>query len=289
MEASSPHWFDPSGVLRERLIDGRHGAPGLEVVEAHPSGPPEGAPILFVHGAFGGAWMWRETFMPYLARRGRASLALSLRGHGRSETPADRRQISLGDYLDDLRRAFAQVEAAPVVVAHSLGGLLAQMLIGQEDMRAIVLLGSLPPEGMFWESPRLAITDPALWAEAFIGSVSDTRLPIELAGHKVLFSEGLPPEKVRRYSAMLVPESPRALMEAHLPMPIIPAFLCGIPALVMRGSLDRLVWHASSLRTALFHGGDHRTLEGAGHFLQLDAGAEVVAGEVVRWLDEARL
>ena len=38
---------------------------GIEVIAA---GPPDGGtPILFVHGAFAGAWMWDEVFLPYFA------------------------------------------------------------------------------------------------------------------------------------------------------------------------------------------------------------------------------
>ena len=56
--------------LWERMVPGRDGMPALELVEAGPAGPATGAPILFVHGAFGGAWMWREIFMPYFAAAG---------------------------------------------------------------------------------------------------------------------------------------------------------------------------------------------------------------------------
>lgn len=41
------------------------------------------APILFVHGAWHGAWCW-ENFLPYFAQHGYAAHALSLRGHGAS-------------------------------------------------------------------------------------------------------------------------------------------------------------------------------------------------------------
>ncbi len=49
----------------------RPGAPALEWIEARPGGKAQGAPLLFVHGAFGGAWIWGEIFLPHLARRGR--------------------------------------------------------------------------------------------------------------------------------------------------------------------------------------------------------------------------
>ncbi len=75
---------EPRARISHRLIERRDG-PALEWIEAEPAGEPRGAPLLFVHGAFGGAWMFEEIFLPHLARRGRRAAAVSLRGHGRSQ------------------------------------------------------------------------------------------------------------------------------------------------------------------------------------------------------------
>jgi pimeloyl-ACP methyl ester carboxylesterase len=83
----------------------------------------------------------------------------------------------------------------------------------------------------------------------------------------------------------MVPESARALLEAHAPGPIVPAILHGIPTLVVGGDLDRLVWAPSAIRTALYHGGLYRVVAGMGHFLQLDPGAEAVARDVLDWIE----
>ncbi len=55
------------------------------------------------------------------------------------------------------------------------------------------------------------------------------------------------------------------------------------------GGNDRLVWRASTLRTALYHAAAHRTVENLGHFMMLDRGAEEVARLVLDWLEERRL
>ena len=44
--------------------------PALELVEAFPDSQATGAPLLFVHGAFSGAWCWAERFLPFFARVG---------------------------------------------------------------------------------------------------------------------------------------------------------------------------------------------------------------------------
>jgi len=87
----------------------------------------------------------------------------------------------------------------------------------------------------------------------------------------------------------MTPESPRVLADAHFPMPITPAFIFSVPTLVVCGTEDRLVWQGSSLRTAVYHGAEHLTAPGQGHFLQLDVGAELVARDVLQWIDRTGL
>lgn len=38
---------------------------GREVFSCLPLKPSPRPPLLFIHGAFAGGWMWTETFMPY--------------------------------------------------------------------------------------------------------------------------------------------------------------------------------------------------------------------------------
>ncbi|HEY8565854.1 MAG TPA: alpha/beta fold hydrolase [Beijerinckiaceae bacterium] len=275
--------------LARRMLAQDAEGPALEMIEALPKSGAVRPPILFVHGAFGGAWTWAEILMPYLARRGRASTAFSLRGHGASKGRESLRETRLDDYLADLRRVLRNFDEPPVIVAHSLGGLFEQRLLGRVSMRGLVLMASLPPEGLLFVGPRLALTDPMIWLEALAGSAAGKRQPIVAANHRILFSEGLPPETAARYAGRMTPEAPAALADAHVPAPIASAAFVGVPTLVLGGTDDRLVWRPSTLRTALYHGAGHRTFEGLGHYLHLDIGAEGVARTIVDWLDEKAL
>jgi pimeloyl-ACP methyl ester carboxylesterase len=111
-------------------------------------------PILFVHRAFGGAWTWTELFVLRAAKRGRPSVAFSVRGHGRSEGRDFLRSATLTDYTDDLRRTLAQFVAPAIGVAHSLGALLAQRLLGHVSTRAMIMLAPSPAEGLSILGPR---------------------------------------------------------------------------------------------------------------------------------------
>src|SRR3712207_5722689 len=122
---------EPAGAteirIETRRIPAAGGAPALELVEARPNGQASGAPLLFLHGGFGGAWMWNEIYLPFFATRGRHAAAVSLRAHGASGGYDGLRRWSLQDFAEDVRRAHAALPAAPLAIGHSMGGLLAQI------------------------------------------------------------------------------------------------------------------------------------------------------------------
>ena len=79
----------------------------LEVIARTPKGRARPTPLLFVHGAYGGAWEWDEHFLPYFAERGWVSHALSLRGHAGSDGGESVRYARLRDYLADVEQVAA--------------------------------------------------------------------------------------------------------------------------------------------------------------------------------------
>ena len=276
--------WSPAEIVTERRQLRRAGQPALEWVEARPAGGSSGAPLLFVHGAFTGAWSWEEGMLDFFARRGRRAAAVSLRGHGASEGGPELRRAGLDDLLADLRAALAEVGDRPVLIGHSLGGFLAQCLIGHVPLGGLVLMGSLPADGLALIGPTLALTEPRIWLDAVGSALSNSRAVTGSAHLGLLFGQGVPPAEALRHAARMVPESPRALAEAHLPRPIVPAWSAGLPTLVVNGTADLLVWPLSALRTALYHGAAQDYVPGGGHFLMLDVSADGTARTVLDWL-----
>ncbi len=79
------------------------------------------------------------------------------------------------------------------------------------------------------------------------------------------------------------------LFDAHVPSEIIPAFMCGVPTLVISGADDQLFPGNLAARTALYHGAKHIVASDAGHLLHVEQGAERIAHAVLHWLDEMKL
>lgn len=91
-----------------------------------PPAPSERPPIILVHGAANSALVWTY-WQEELAGLGYASYAIDLRGHGESEQ-LDLSQTSMRDYADDVRGLIAELDAKPVIVGWSMGGLIAMMV-----------------------------------------------------------------------------------------------------------------------------------------------------------------
>lgn len=98
----------------------------LELLHEAPTHPLDAPPLLFLHGAYVGAWCWQEHFLPWFAAQGYDAWALSLRGHGGSRTDRPRDTLSIDDYVDDVLRAQERLPAEPILIGHSMGGFVAQ-------------------------------------------------------------------------------------------------------------------------------------------------------------------
>ncbi|RRR65785.1 MAG: alpha/beta hydrolase [Candidatus Viridilinea halotolerans] len=85
-------------------------------------------PLLLLHGAWHGAWAWEQA-LPDLVAQGFEVHAISLPGHGNSPAPPNHRYATVLNYARVLRNAIADVGGKPIVVGHSSGGYVTQLLI----------------------------------------------------------------------------------------------------------------------------------------------------------------
>jgi len=102
----------------------------------------EAKDILFVHMSWGGAWAFYK-YMDFLSGEGYNCHALDLRGHGDSGGTVE--GTTMYDYVEDVRNAAVGLDLKnPIIVGHSMGGLIALMYSAQYGSMATVLLDSSP-------------------------------------------------------------------------------------------------------------------------------------------------
>jgi pimeloyl-ACP methyl ester carboxylesterase len=107
-------------------------------------GPPDGAPVVFLHGGGQTRHAWGGTAAA-VARAGAYAISLDHRGHGDSGWPADG-NYDLATISQDVQAVARELGRAPVVVGASLGGLAGLMAEGELGplLRALVLVDVAP-------------------------------------------------------------------------------------------------------------------------------------------------
>ena len=257
--------------------------PMLEVIDKAPCGAVKPTPLLFVHGAWHGAWCWDEHFLEFFADRGYRAVALSLRGHGHSQTNKPLRTCSVADYVCDVDSVVDDLPSRPVLIGHSMGGLVVQKYLETRDAPAGVLVASTPPRGIFgswlrgmkrhpWNMTRTAITGKSL---------RNVNTP-ELA-RKGLFSAETPESQVAHYAARLEEESARVMrdqMMLNLPRPK----RVTTPLLVLGAEHDGTFTPNEVRATARAYRTEAEIFPDMGHDMMLEPGWAAVAERIHVWL-----
>lgn len=135
-------------------------------------------PLLFVHGAYTGSWMWSK-YIPHFVNEGWKCYVMNLRGHYKSRS-VDFTNVSFENYLEDIREVILECGETPIIVGFSLGGILSQKIAETMDPMGLILIDSaisrevneLVPYDILMEG-KLEIVQPAPSREEY-SSVDET-------------------------------------------------------------------------------------------------------------------
>lgn len=258
----------------------------LEVISrTPPAGVAKPVPLLFVHGAYGGAWTWEQHFLPFFAEHGYAAHALSLRGHGTSDGFETLAFARLRDYVADVAQVVSSLPAPPVLIGHSMGGMVVQKYLQEHRLPAAVLMASVPPHGLLGSMLGMAFTNPALFNEM---SAVQSAGPSGVNGvmvRRALFSDDAPDERVEEFIKRFQAESQLVLFDLmgfDLP-PSTPNL--ETPVLVLGAENDAFVFRGALNATAEAYRTTAEVFPGMAHAMMLDHGWEKVAERIVEWLE----
>jgi pimeloyl-ACP methyl ester carboxylesterase len=255
----------------------------LEIIKEDPVSHARSTPILFVHGMSHAAWCWAENFLPYFAQHGYVSHGLSLRGHGGSEGREQLRWTSLDEYVSDVAQAISLMEQPPVLVGHSMGGMIVQKYLESSDVPAAVLMASAPPRGVAQATLRVALRHPLVFIKANLTMSMIPMFGAPQLAQEALFSADMPEDKMMSYFSRLQDESYRAYLDMMgLSLPRVGRVKT--PILVMGAADDRLISPAEVEATARAYRTQAVIFPGMAHDMMLEAGWQAVADRILGWL-----
>ncbi|MES1199156.1 MAG: alpha/beta fold hydrolase [Pseudomonadota bacterium] len=252
---------------------------------------PITTPVVFVHGAFCGGWAF-DTFRQPFEAAGFETHAPNLPHHERGADLEALAQCGLKQYADAMVAYVHTLRAPPVLIGHSLGGLVVQLAAMHTQVEALVLLAPSAPWGVM---PTTLEEHGNHLGLSLLGDYWRRPVPPDYRVARETTLDRLTREDARRSFARFVPESGRAIREAvqwwtdHLMASSAPVYKIATPLLAMAGGRDR-VNPATTVRRlvnrfpqgqAFFH-----EFPEMSHWLVGEPEAADVSGLAINWLAE---
>lgn len=241
-------------------------------------GSAQKPPLLFIHGSFVG----HESFAPWLRLFGEAGwrcIAASRRGRA-GIGPERAKGLSIADYVDDTLRVIEALGETPIVIGHSLGGLIAQKIAELGKARAAVLICPAPAAMLTAQAAALPTYLPMM--------------PGILAGQPIIPGPGgcstialneVPKAQRPAIHKTLVHESGKVYREMIFGTFKVDFGKITCPVMVMGGRNDRIVsvklveWTAEKL------GVQAHIHDGHAHWPIEEPGWEKIAGEALTFVN----
>ena len=255
----------------------------MELLIRKPKRKKSKHPLLFVHGAWHGAWCWDEHFLDYFAKKGYVAAALSLPAHGNSPARKSLRAHRIADYVDAVEHACEELGGDPVLVGHSMGGFIVQKLLERRTPRAAVLMAS--STNVLMSAWRVFRYHP----RAFVKINLELRLyplvttPELCRSH--FFSKDMPEDQVRAYTARMGDESYFAFLDM-LALALPRARPASCPFMVL-GAENDTIFKARQVRAmARKYGVEAEFFPNMAHDMMLEADWQLVADRIMRFMRE---
>jgi len=248
----------------------RHLVGGLLVSEVAPAFQTHGAPpVLFVHGAFQGAWTygpWQQLF----AACGWRACAMSLRNHPGSRQLADAEFLALRPehYVADVLEIASWLGGRITLVGHSMG---AQIVLKAAErlpeLEALVLLGCGAVKGLGASRPRDLPED-------------EVARPHYQQVRQHMFGD-IDDADYAEFYARLVPETPGVMNRTGRGRIEVFPEQVRAPLLAVDAEVDRNRYGPEYARR---YGGSYIVVPGARHALMLGSWGAPVASAIQTWL-----
>ncbi|MFL5297663.1 MAG: alpha/beta fold hydrolase [Phenylobacterium sp.] len=242
--------------------------------------------IVMVHGAFCGGWAFERFRVPFEAA-GFAVMTPDLRGHGVDEAASAVAGASMADYAQDIATLCSRLDAPPVLLGHSMGGLVAQMAARRTPLAGLILLAPSPPWGVAAGSLEEAAT---AFGVQMLGPFASGALEPDRALMRHYSLDRMPRAERDAVAARLRPESAQAVREA-LNWWLDPFMTTSLgpgplrtPSLVIAGERDVVHSPATGRAVAERIGAGFEQMAGMSHWLPGEPGWETVAQTALAWV-----
>ena len=245
--------------------------------------PGDEPPVLLIHGIFGGAW-YLEGYQRHFSSLGISSYALDLRGHHTSRPVDDLGKVRIADYVEDVSDAFRWIREkhamAPVVIGHSMGGLVAQKFAEGETPAGLVLISPAPPRGVPLINPKIALRQVKYLPKLLMSKVLEGTPQEHIDTSMNRMAAELRMEVAMRF----VPDSGRAAREMSLGSVSVDAAKVRCPVVCIAGLDDLFIPPRITRRVARRYLAPFWRYPQHAHFFVMEPGWEKPVEDITKWI-----
>lgn len=239
--------------------------------------------IIFVHGAWHGKWCWDKYFRKEFSENGYKVVTFNLPGHSESGKIKGINSYSIKDYVNSLKEEVKKINELPIIIGHSMGGLILQKYLEKNTCKKAILLASVPPYGVINTTLRFARKSyfyPSLLGLNLYGLVDS-----EEKSREAFFSLNIGKAELKEYSRQLCSESFRAFLNMLIPRVKVTEN-SKIPILVLGGKNDTIFTENDNKKTANKFEADLIMVEDIAHDMMIDINYKRVSKEILNWLNK---
>lgn len=197
--------------------------------------------------------------------------------------------LHLSDLLDYYTEIIEKLTEKPILIGHSYGGLLTQLLVQKELAFVGVCLHSIPPKGIFKNKFSFY---KAIWKPmGFFTSPKKTFL-LSFEEWQIVFTNGMPFEEQKNsYEKFVIPESKLALRDILTKMAKINFRKKHEPLLFLSGSDDAIIAPILNYSNFKKYTNIHsitcyKEFKGRNHFVLGQNNSLEVAQFIANWLEK---
>lgn len=251
-------------------------------------------PMLLIHGAFAVGSVWKKV-KPIFEAGGYVVEAPTLFPDLRTfcDPKPELAALGISDFVEYFRKIVLEMTAKygekPIIIGHSMGGLIAQKLAEENLGSAAIFITPAAPMGCQVDSLKTAFT----FLNILLANDPKKSYRMSNWGTKWGVLNQVPPADHQEMLDEMVFESGQALENLAHPQNdpngtgTIDETKIKIPTLTIGAALDRTTVIQSTRKTALKYaavGGDYKEYPNRGHMIFNEPGREAFAQDLLNWI-----